>query len=74
MSISLNTFTLVQLDTFQRVKSLEQELKDNMNPGEFVLNKSIMAIQAKIDQLQAECDHIWDEGCCAVCGKIKESE
>lgn len=63
-----DTFTPVQKDTFCRIQDLEKELTEVIDPSLSILNSRVMEIQAEIDSLQEQCDHVFENGVCVVCG------
>lgn len=70
--MKFSEFTLEQKDTYTKIHSLEEELMRSIDPATFVLNPETLAIRYKIDQLQAKCNHVWENGACIVCSKEEE--
>ena len=64
-----DTFTNKQKETFALVHKLEDEYVQAMDPAIFVLNAKLIAIKEKIEKAQSECNHIYENGVCIVCGK-----
>lgn len=64
-----DTFTKKQKDTYALIHELEHELMASVDPSAFVLNEETVALRKQMDEVQAQCDHIWEDGFCIVCGK-----
>ncbi len=71
---AFDTFTAKQKATHTLVHDLEEELMQSVDPSTFVLNPETLAIRKKIDEAQAHCDHIWEDGFCIVCGKEESNK
>ena len=67
-------FTAVQKDTYKRVHDLEHEIMQVIDPAVFVLNQDFIRLQTELDQVRSECDHIWENGRCTVCGACQPFE
>ena len=69
-----DTFTKKQKETHTLVHELEEELMASVDPSTFVLNAETLALRKKIDEAQAHCDHIWENGFCIVCNKEESNK
>lgn len=66
---NFDTFTNKQKETYSKIHDLNHELMNAIDPSSFVLNDKVRELQEKIAAVQANCDHIWEDGFCIVCGK-----
>ena len=71
---TFDTFTKKQKQTHLLVHDLELELMNSVDPTTFILNPDTMKIRHEIERVQAECDHIWENGVCLVCGKEESNK
>lgn len=44
------------------------------NPNQFVLNNTILKLLEENKELQAQCNHVFDNGYCIYCDKEEDSE
>lgn len=59
----------------ERITELMIELEKLTQEFVFVLNPRIVALQKEIKELQAQCEHDYDEnGVCKICCKMEEEE
>ena len=70
--MNIAEFSKVQKETYDKVHELEHELMKSVDPATFVLNPETLVIRYKIEQLQRDCDHIFEDGVCVVCGKEED--
>ena len=66
-----DTFTNKQKETHLSVQALIEEMEKVLDPTTFVLNPEASKLQKQIEELQDTCDHMWVDGVCAVCGRVK---
>ena len=67
--ITFDTFTDKQKETYALVHDLDHKLMQAIDPASFVLNDEVLEIRRQIEEVQNNCNHIWEKGFCAVCGK-----
>ena len=63
---SLNPMTEFQLQTKEKIHKLNSILIDKYTS--FILDEEIPAIMKEIEKTQKECDHIYEDSICIICG------
>ena len=67
-------FTNEQKAIHIKIHSLEEKLMQSIDPSTFVLNPKTLAIRQRIEEVQSQCPHIWENGACVVCGKEESNK
>lgn len=62
----LESFTPAQKNTYNNIVRLEKEMDNS------AFYSCCIAIQFEIDKYRQECDHIFENGTCIVCGADQE--
>jgi len=62
--------TLLEIKT--EMDDLNEKLAEAIHKAYFTLNEETKEIYERIDELQAECTHEFDDGVCVYCSKIRE--
>ena len=60
--------TEFQLSTFNKVRSLEKQIQDALEPSTFVLNPKVHQLMEELEEVRAHCEHNWVNGICTICG------
>lgn len=56
----------------QHIDFLNDQIRTMMFPSVFTLNNGIANIMQEIKELQEECPHEYEEGCCKYCYKKED--
>lgn len=70
--MSIENFTKDQLDIYQKVRSIEDQLKEVCDPSVFVLNSEAYALLKELNTIQDTCKHVFEDGFCVICGRMEE--
>ena len=54
------------------IHNLETELEEIIMADVFILNKKIVNINSKIEELQKQCEHKYENGMCVHCHKVED--
>ena len=69
------SFTEFQQNTFAKVTNIRDEIEKSLDPTKFELDQHLQGLFDKLHNEQANCDHIFENGVCIVCGySLKEEE
>ena len=58
-------------ETRARVDELNRLIQEKMNPVIFVVDPLIMQYSNEIDEIQANCQHEFENGMCKYCDKVQ---
>lgn len=67
-------FTAAQLQIYNRVKSIEDEIASIADPSTFVYNPKIGQLIMQLTEVQNECEHVFDDGFCIICGRPEDDD
>ena len=69
------SFTEFQQNTCAKVTNLRDEIEKSLDPTKFELDTHLQSLFDKLHEEQANCDHIFENGVCIICGySTKEEE
>jgi len=55
-----------------QIDALNMQIEKALKPNQFILNNQVVEYSKQIGALQDKCDHVFVEGCCVYCDKLKE--
>lgn len=67
--MNFSEFTNEQKARYKKIHELEHELMQSVDPTTFILNPKTLTLRYEIEKLQDQCDHVFEHGICAICGK-----
>lgn len=67
--MNIENFTAEQVSIYNRVRSLEERIRECNHPDFFVLNAEINELVEELDEVQSRCNHVFEDGFCVVCGR-----
>lgn len=62
------------LEIYQRIQENNKRVQDAMQFNVFVLNNTVSELLAENRELQAQCEHEYEEGVCIYCMKLSDEE